>query len=98
MDEGGHCDDDAVDGGDEKDEEDGNVDVTGKGVKPMLKPTSNFGLHRLLWTLLSSPPIHHGTEGENDLEAKTQQSFLPSLSKFIKKDYNDVGIDVGWLI
>ena len=43
MDEGGHCDDDAVDGGDEKDEEDGNVDVTGKGVKLMLKPT------RKLW-------------------------------------------------
>ena len=44
MDEGGHCDDDAVD----DHEEDGDVDVTGKGVKPMLKPTSNFGLHRLL--------------------------------------------------
>ena len=43
MDEGGHCDDDTVDGGDDEDEEDGVVDVTGKGVKPMLKPT------RKLW-------------------------------------------------
>ena len=85
KDEGGHCDDDAVDGDDEEDEEGGDVEVSGKGVKLMLKPTSDFGPLRLWWTSLSSSP---------------KSSKFIKVHKKISEDYyiNDVVIDLGWLV